>query len=244
MVNYRKLVIALGLLFSFNSYAFEWPKVTAKSWLVSDETGKVIQSQNPDQQRSIASISKLMTVMIVLDAHQDLGETVGRFTRQQLIDMALVKSDNRAAQNLCDAYPGGSSACIRAMNTKARFLEMPNTSFVEPTGLSIMNVSTATDLIKLVQAASVYPEINHAAETSEVKIKIRNKWMIFHNTNPIIGKRHKFIVSKTGYINASGGCIVMMLDTDIGRRIVVVLGSKNTHTRIPEAEFIAKKYAD
>jgi len=75
-------------------------------------------------------------------------------------------------------------------------------------------------------------------------MKIRKKWIIFHNTNPIIGKRHKFIVSKTGYINASGGCIVMMLDTDIGRRIVVVLGSKNTHTRIPEAEFIAQRYAD
>ncbi|NBP58420.1 hypothetical protein EBU71_18180, partial [bacterium] len=64
-------------------------------------------------------------------------------------------------------------------------------------------------------------------------------WLVFNNTNPIIGKRHDFIISKTGWIRASGGCIVMMLDTDIGRRIVVVLGSKNTHTRIPEAEFIA-----
>jgi len=238
MVNYRKLVISLGLLVSFNSHAFEWPKVTAKSWLVADEAGKVIQSQNPNQQRSIASISKLMTVMIVLDQQQDLNETIGRFTRQQLIDMALVKSDNKAAQSLCEAYPGGSSSCVRALNLKARALDMPDTSFVEPTGLSIMNVSTAMDLIKLVQAASTYPEINRAAATSEVKIKIRNKWFIFHNTNPIIGKRHKFIVSKTGYINASGGCIVMMLDTEIGRRIVVVLGSKNTHTRIPEAEFL------
>ena len=244
MVNYRKLIIALGLLVSFNSYSFEWPKVTAKSWLVADETGKIIQSENIDQQRSIASISKLMTVMIVLDAHQDLSETIGRFTRQQLIDMALVKSDNTAAKELCEHYPGGNSYCVRALNAKARELEMPNTSLVEPTGLSVMNVSTARELIKLVQAASTYPEINHAAETSEIKIKIRNKWFIFHNTNPIIGKRHKFIVSKTGYINASGGCIVMMLDTDIGRRIVVVLGSKNTHTRIPEAEFIAEKYAD
>jgi len=74
----------------------------------------------------------------------------------------------------------------------------------------------------------------------EVKVKVRKKWLVFHNTNPIIGNRHNFIVSKTGFINASGGCIVMMLDTDVGRRIVVVLGSKNTRTRIPEAEFIAK----
>ena len=179
-----------------------------------------------------------MTVIVVLDAHQDLSEQLGKFTRQQLIDMALIKSDNQAARTLCDNYPEGSPACIRAMNSKARILGMPNTNFVEATGLSVMNVSTAKELIKLVKAASGYPEIVQAADTSEVKIKVRNKWFVFHNTNPIIGKRHKFIVSKTGYINASGGCIVMMLDTDIGKRIVIVLGSKNTHTRIPEAEFI------
>jgi D-alanyl-D-alanine endopeptidase (penicillin-binding protein 7) len=238
MVNYRKLIIVVGLLISFRSYAFEWPKVTAKSWLVADNTGQIVQSENPDQVRSIASISKLMTVMVVLDAHQDLAEPVGLFTRSQLIDMALIKSDNHAAEILCEMYPGGKPSCIRAMNAKAQSLVMPNTNFVEPTGLSVMNVSTARELIKLVEAASQYPEITHAASTSEIKIKIRKKWLVFHNTNSIIGKRHKFIVSKTGYINAAGGCIVMMLDTELGNRIVIVLGSKNTHTRIPEAEFI------
>jgi D-alanyl-D-alanine endopeptidase (penicillin-binding protein 7) len=240
MVNYRKLVILFGLLVSFHSYAFDWPKVTAKSWLVADDAGRVMQSDNPDQVRSIASISKLMAVMIVLDAQQNLNEQIGDFTRQQLLDMALIRSDNRATQLLCDNYIGGRTGCVRAMNIKAKLLEMPNTNFVEPTGLSIMNVSTARELIKLVQASSTYPEIVKAANTSAVKIKIRKKWIVFHNTNPIIGKRHKFIVSKTGYINASGGCIVLMLDTEIGNRIVIVLGSKNTHTRIPEAEFIIK----
>jgi D-alanyl-D-alanine endopeptidase (penicillin-binding protein 7) len=240
MVNYRKLVIAFSLFFSFHSYAFEWPSVTAKSWLVADASGQVIKSEKPDEIRSIASISKLATVMIVLDAHQDLTETIGDFTRQQLVDMALVRSDNRAAQLLCDNYVGGKTECIRAMNKKARTLEMPNTNFVEPTGLSIMNVSTARDLIKLVQAASKYPEIVNASNTDLVKIKIRNNWIVFHNTNPIIGKRHKFIVSKTGYIHASGGCIVLMLDTEIGNRIVIILGSKDVYTRIPEAEFIIK----
>jgi serine-type D-Ala-D-Ala endopeptidase (penicillin-binding protein 7) len=238
MVNYRKLIILLGLFVSSHSYAFDWPNLTAKSWLVADEFGKVIQGSNIEQQRSIASISKLMTVMVVLDQQTNLGETYKGFTRQQLIDMALIRSDNRAAEMLCDAYIGGKTECIRAMNIKARLLNMPNTNFVEPTGLSVMNVSTARDLIKLVNAASTYPEITHAAETSEVRIQIRKKWLAFHNTNPIIGKRHKFIVSKTGYINASGGCIVLMLDTEIGKRTVIVLGSKNTHTRIPEAEFI------
>jgi D-alanyl-D-alanine endopeptidase (penicillin-binding protein 7) len=238
MVNYRKLIILFGLLVSSHSYAFSWTNVTAKSWLVADDTGKIIQSENLNQQRSIASISKLMTVMVVLDTQQSLNDTIGYFTRSQLIEMALVHSDNRAAYMLCENYPGGLAQCVRAMNIKARLLGMPNTNFVEPTGLSVMNVSTAKELVTLVIAASQYPEIVHAAETSEVKIQIRKKWLVFHNTNPIIGKRHKFIVSKTGYINASGGCIVLMLDTDIGKRIVIVLGSKNTHTRIPEAEFI------
>jgi D-alanyl-D-alanine carboxypeptidase len=242
MVNYRKLVIVVGLLVSCHCYASNSSKVTAKSWLVADESGKVIQSENPDQIRSIASISKLMTVMVVLDKNQPLDEPLGKFTRQQLIDMALVRSDNNAALSLCEYYPKGPAECVRAMNIKAQLLGMSNTKFAEASGLSVFNVSTATELIKLVQAASNYQEIVRAANTSEIKIKIRNKWFVFHNTNPIIGKRHKFIVSKTGYINASGGCIVMMLDTDIGKRIVVVLGSKNTRTRIPEAEFFIEKY--
>jgi D-alanyl-D-alanine endopeptidase (penicillin-binding protein 7) len=238
MVDYRKLVILLGLLVSCQVYAFDWLHVTAKSWLVADESGKVIQSENADQVRSIASISKLMTVMVVLDKNQHLNDTFGKFTRKQLIDLALVHSDNRSAITLCEFYPGGSNECIRAMNVKAQLLGMTNTKFVEASGLSVFNVSTSRELIKLVQAASTYPEIVAAANTSEVKIQIRKKWFVFHNTNPIIGRRHKFIVSKTGFINAAGGCIVLMLDTEIGKRIVIVLGSKNTHTRIPEAEFI------
>ena len=216
--------------------------ITATSWLVADANGQIIQSENSDQQRSIASITKLMTVMVVLDAHQDLTEFIKPYTRSELIQLAMVKSDNQAAQLLCDNYPGGRDACVRAMNTKAQQLGLTKTKYIEPTGISIMNISTAEELVKIVMVAQTYPDIVSASKTSQVKIKLNKKWFIFHNTNPIIGKRHDFIVSKTGYIRASGGCIVMMLDTEIGRRIVVVLGSKNTHTRIPEAEFIAKNY--
>ena len=180
--------------------------------------------------------------MVVLDAHQDLNEHIGRYTRSENIQLALVHSDNNAASTLCQYYPNGRDACIRAMNNKAKLLGMNDTKYVDPTGLGVFNISTAIDLIKLVIAAKGYKEIIEASRTSHVKIKIKKKWLVFNNTNPIIGKRHDFIVSKTGYIRASGGCIVMMLDTEIGRRIVVVLGSKNTHTRIPEAEFIATKF--
>jgi D-alanyl-D-alanine carboxypeptidase len=209
---------------------------------VADESGRVIQSQNIEQQRAIASITKLMTAMVVLDANQNLEEQIGKYTRGETIQLALVHSNNKAAETLCVYYVGGRDACIRAMNNKARMLGMTNTKYVEPTGLSVFNVSTATDLVKLVIAAKEYSEVIVAAHTPQVKIKMKKRWIFFNNTNPIIGKRHEFIVSKTGYIRASGGCIAMMIDTDVGRRIVIVLGSKNTKTRIPEAEFIALKF--
>lgn len=230
------IVLAL-MLASTEIYA---DKITATSWLVADQSGHIIQSENINQQRSIASITKLMTVMVILDSAADLDEYIKPYTRRELIQLAIVRSDNRASEQLCDHYPRGRDACVRAMNQKAKDLAMPNTRFVDPTGLGVMNVSTAADLIKLVQAAQDYPEIVKASSTSQIKIKMKKKWLVFRNTNPIIGQRHEFIVSKTGWIRAAGGCIVMMVDTDIGRRIVVVLGSKNTHTRIPEAEFISK----
>ena len=234
----------LLLIIAFFTYsvAHAWPTITAKSWLVTDGTGKILQQENIHEIRSIASISKLMTVMIVLDATQNLDEYIKPYTRRELIKLAIVKSDNVAAQTLCKTYPGGATECVKAMNNKARQLGMINTKFHEPTGLSVFNVSTAEELVKLVIAAKDYPEIVEASKTSQVKIQIRKKWLIFNNTNPIIGKRHEFIVSKTGWITASGGCIVMMLNTDVGQRIVVLLGSKNTRTRIPEAEFIAEHF--
>ena len=232
------VLVGALLLLSTASHAI---KVTASSWLVADSNGKVLQSENIEQVRPIASISKLMTAMVVLDAKQDMDEKLSTYTRHELLQLALVKSDNKAAQELCDHYPNGKDQCVRAMNMKAKALNLENTRFIEPTGLSVFNVSTAKELVVLVQEAQKYEQIVDASKSSQVKIKLKKKWLVFNNTNPIIGKRHNFIVSKTGYINASGGCIVMMLDTDIGRRIVVVLGSKNTHTRIPEAEFIATK---
>lgn len=216
--------------------------ITASSWLVANGDGTIIDSENMHQHRSIASITKLMTAMVVLDANQDLDQYIKPYTRREMIQLAMVHSDNNASETLCQHYPGGRQKCIQAMNDKARSLGMIDTKFIDPTGLGVMNISTAYDLIKLVRAAEYYPMIVYTSKMSEVKIKIKKKYLVFRNTNPIIGKRHDFVVSKTGYIRAAGGCIVMMLDTDIGRRIVVVLGSKNTHTRIPEAEFIATKH--
>ena len=239
MLNFLKIgMVSFALLVS--NLAGAMP-VTAKSWLVADGKGKIIEGENTSQMRSIASITKLVTVMVVLDARQNLNEYLNPYTRGEMIQLALIKSDNKSSLDLCRHYPGGSSFCVKAMNDKVKSLGLTKTQFVESSGLSVMNVSTAEELVTVVMEAAKYPEIVLAARTSEVKIKIRKKWFVFRNTNPIIGQRHDFVVSKTGFINASGGCIVLMIDTEIGRRIVVVLGSKNTRTRIPEAEFIATK---
>ena len=240
----KKVIVLLLLAFSPFVYAH---KITATSWLVADGDGNVLESKNATEQRSIASITKLMTAMVVLDAKQDLNEKIGKVTRGDLLKLMLVKSDNKAAETLCDNYPTGRSACINAMNWKAINLGTMHTRYSDPSGLNVMNVSTAEELVKIVMAASKYPEITSASNTSHGRIesgyqkKKRKIIFAYNNTNPLVAT-HDFIVSKTGYIRASGGCIVMMLNTKIGQRIVVLLNSRNTHTRIPEAYQLAMNF--
>ena len=233
----RALILSL-LLFASNAFAVN---ITAHSWLETDDQGNLIEGYNITEVRSIASITKLMTVMAVIDNNQNMQEKIGKYTREQHIQLALVKSDNNSAKVLCDNFPGGRFECVRYMNEKANYLGMLRTKFVEPTGLSPMNISTALDLLRLVFESSHYPEIVKASQTAILNIQTGKKTQSFNNTNPIVGKRHSFIVSKTGTTNAAGGCIVMMIDTDKGRRIVIVLGSKNGKVRIPEAEYIVSQ---
>ena len=233
-----RAIILAALLFACNAFAVN---ITAQSWLETDDQGNLIEGYNITEVRSIASITKLMTVMAVIDNNQNMQQKLGKYTREQHIQLALVKSDNNSAKVLCDNFPGGRFECIRYMNEKANYLGMLRTKFVEPTGLSPMNISTALDLLRLVFEASHYSEITQASRTAVLTIKTGKQSQSFNNTNPIVGKRHSFIVSKTGTTNAAGGCIVMMVDTDVGRRIVIVLGSKNGKVRIPEAEFIVSQ---
>ena len=125
------------------------------------------------------------------------------------------------------------------MNSKARSLGMINSVFYDPTGLDDRNNSTARDLVQLVQSGSLYNEVVNASHKSKVEIKIKKRWFLGRNTNPLIGTKHEIQVSKTGWTTRAGGCIVMLMDTDRGRRIVIVLGSRSIKTRIPEAEFIS-----
>ena len=231
--------------------------ITAKSFLVTDINGETILEKNADELRSIASITKLMTAMVVSDSGQDLEEelvlnyklrgkyhthlpnSVKTLSRHTLLNLALVKSDNLAAYTLCENYVGGVDGCVAAMNRKATALHLQYTHYTDPTGLDPNNVSTARDLAQLVLVARHYPHILDASGMSSVDIKIKKHWWQFGNTNPMVKKDNNIRVTKTGFINQSGGCVVMLLDTEVGERVIVLLGSKNTHTRFPEAERIA-----
>jgi D-alanyl-D-alanine carboxypeptidase len=237
----------LAFLLSTSLCAIAQPLLTAQSWLVADSNGNILEGSHTTDVRSIASITKLMTSMVVLDSGQSLTETIPKklynrtFTRQELLNLAIIKSDNNAARMLCEYYPGGILRCVEAMNNKANTLGMYSSNFTDPTGLYNTNVSTAEDLIKLVMSARNYPTIVNASNTSTIQWQInKKKSAIFHNTNDLVGKGVDFIVSKTGWIRDSGGCIVMMLNGDTGVRTVVLLGSKNTKTRIPEAYLVSK----
>lgn len=220
-------------------------ELTAQSWLVADADNKILDSKDTIAVRSIGSITKLMTVLAVMESKPLLDQSFLynkklRLTRQELIEITLVRSDNHASDMLCNNYPGGYRQCIQAMNDLANRYGMINSKFADASGLSSGNVSTAEDLLKLLNVAEKNYLIVDAASKTQVKIKNKKKWLIFKQTNPLIGHKHKFIVSKTGTTNAAGGCIVLTVETERGLRRVVVLGSRNGKTRIPEAEFIYK----
>lgn len=245
MVHTMRLLSNLFVyLFAASVYAHD---LTAQAWVITDEHNNPIAGEDIHQVRSIASITKLITAITILRSGVDIDEKIqvkpfGTVTRRQLLDMALVRSNNVAAEALCSSYELGYRMCIEDMNANLARLGMNYSVVYDATGLDRRNKSTAMDLVKLVNEASKYPEIVSASSQSDVKIKIRKRWVVFKNTNPLIGHRQNIIVSKTGFTRPAGGCLAMLMSTEKGNRAVIVLGSKNTHTRIPEAEFISDTY--
>lgn len=221
-------------------------QLTAKSWIIADSDNKILAGKDTDTIRSIASITKVITVLTVIEAGQDLDQRLPYrkdvlLTRRELIDMALVRSDNHAADLLCRHYPTGYKDCIAAMNNNVRRWGMLDTNLADATGLLAKNTSNAQDLLTLLEVAEKNTVIAEAAKKTKVEIQLKKKWLIFKNTNPLIGQNHQFIVSKTGLTTAAGGCIILTAQTDRGLRRVVVLGSQTGKTRIPEAEFIVTR---
>lgn len=224
----------------------------AKLWLRShaavimdQHTGEVLYQKNAQEPLPIASITKLMTAMVLIDARLDMDEAISisaadkdklrysrsrlpvgsKLTRADLLKMALMASENRAAAALARTYPGGSEAFIRAMNTKSRKLGMQDTVFKDSTGLITQNQSTAKDLSLLLQAAWGYPLIRDFSGigSSQVKLISSNREIKFNNTNRLLrNARWTIGMSKTGYIKESGRCLVMQT-TIAGRDLFIVL---------------------
>ena len=210
---------------------------------------KVEMSRNPDQVRSIASITKLMTAMITLDYDKDLSRKLmlskrvqshlprQEYTREQLIKAMLIKSDNAAAETLAEDYPGGRSAFIARMNYQAEFWGMKKTNFVDASGLGVFNTSTANDLSELMTAAMGYWLIRevstqkHVAFETKYNKKIRTI-SLAHTSGPLLFAFDSVLVSKTGLTTAAGWCVSMVVEQNKQQYIVVVLGSKNKNERL------------
>jgi D-alanyl-D-alanine endopeptidase (penicillin-binding protein 7) len=223
---------------------------TTESYLIADGNGIIITEHDSDLQRPIASISKLMVGLLA--STQDLDELLdipsrrtlqssiprkqSSLTRRELLTLALVKSDNLAAQVLCDNIHD----CINEMNSTATSIGMTQTHYEEPTGLSKENVSTASDLLKLMIVASTNYTITSLSSMPNAEIPAGKSVIKIRNTNPLTNKLDIFL-SKTGFTNPAGGCLVMAVNSPFGQRFMVLLGSRNAKTRIPAMEKLYKE---
>ncbi len=232
-----------------------------KALLVDARTGETIMSRNASAPTPIASITKLMTAMVVLDARQSLDEPVeinmedfdyvkgsrsrlrmgSTLTRRELLTIALMSSENRAANAVCRAFPGGLGACVAAMNAKAKALNMNATTFADPTGLSPNNLSTAEDLVKLLRAAENYPLVRDFSvqPNQDVLVQPAGQWVTFGNSNGLVRNASwNVTVQKTGYIAEAGNCVVMGL-TLAGKKVwLVLLDAAGRYSRFGDAHRI------
>ena len=234
---------------------------SGSAMLVDLQTNKVIYASNPDVVVPIASVSKLMTAMVVLDAKLPMNEYIAvnisdtpemkgvfsrvklgsELTRHDMMLITLMSSENRAAATLAHHYPGGYVAFIAAMNAKAKSLGMMHTRYVEPTGLSMHNVSTARDLSKLLAAARQYPMLSQLSTTKEKTVAFRkpNYTLGFRNTDHLVNKdKWNIKITKTGFTNQAGHCLVLV--TEMGNRPVslVILDAFGKYTHFSDASRI------
>ncbi|MBU0622961.1 MAG: D-alanyl-D-alanine endopeptidase [Gammaproteobacteria bacterium] len=237
------------------------PKLGSAVALIYDEQGqRPLYSKNADDVVSIASITKLATAMVILDARLPLDEPISiepedrdrlkgsrsrmasgmTLTRGELIKLALMASENKAAAALARTYPGGTQVALAMMNAKARELGMDSTHFSDPTGLRSENVSTAQDLVKLVMAAQNYELIQQYSTSSSHVVKLdERRSMRFGNTNPLVRNASWDIgLSKTGYISEAGRCLVMQVKILQRPMIIVLLDSWGKRTRVGDANRI------
>jgi D-alanyl-D-alanine endopeptidase (penicillin-binding protein 7) len=232
-------------------------QLRSASALVQDaDTGEIVFTKNSEAVVPIASITKLMTAMVTIDRGLDLEDRIvlsredvdlkkgsrsrlkpgGVLTRRDLLLLALMASENRAAAALGRTYPGGTEVFVDAMNRKAAELGMTDSRFVDPTGLNSSNVSSARDLAKLVNAAHGYELIREFSTQARTTVNVYGRPMTFRNTNGLVRSSHWEIgLSKTGYISEAGRCLVMRVRMASKDLIVVLLDSWGKQSRIGDA---------
>ena len=231
------------MLLAYATTAAALPFGSRYALVVDEDTGKVLLEKDADRVTPIASLTKLMTAMVVLDSKPDMDEAINieqldvdvikhstshvpvgvTLPRKTILQLALMSSDNRAAASLARTYAGGNAAFAAAVQLKLKALGMTHTSIEEPTGLSFRNTSTAADLVKMAVAASKYPDIVRITTDQRDVISIKGRAVEYHNTNRMIGQKGwNILLSKTGYTSEAGRCIIMRFQS-AGKNIVMVL---------------------
>lgn len=236
---------------------------SAKAIVINQNTNEVVFAKNINEQTPIASLTKLMTAMVVLDAKLDLNDAVTisemdvdylkgtssrlpvgtTLTRGDLLHLALIASENRAASALATSYPGGKAQFVRAMNAKVASLGLMHTRYHDSTGLDSSNVSTAADLVKIVEAAYHYSTIRSITTLPSYEVYLLNhdNATVFKNTNILVRNGEWDIgLSKTGYISEAGRCLVMQATVAGEPLIMVFLDSEGKYTRIGDANRVRK----
>ncbi len=230
--------------------------------LVKDQTtGAVMFEKNAQAIMPIASITKLMTAMVSLDSQPNLSETLtignddvdvlkgtssrlrvgAQMTREEMLRIALMSSENRAAASLSRNYPGGRPAFVAAMNRKAQELGLADTRFEDATGLTKANVSSPRDLAKMVDAAYQYPLIREFTTSAGNEVTVSGRPMQYHNTNSLVkSSAWEIGLSKTGYISEAGKCLVMQAWMGQKPVIIVLLDSWGKLTRAADANRIKR----
>jgi D-alanyl-D-alanine endopeptidase (penicillin-binding protein 7) len=238
------------------------PALRSSAALVLDLTdSSVLYSRRSDVALPIASITKLMTALVVTEAGQSLDEMLTvteddrgfgkgspsrlspgtQLSRGDLMHLALMASENRAAHALGRHYPGGIAACVIAMNAKARELGMTSARFVEPTGLSDENVASPEDLSKMVMAAAKVAAIREYSTDSDFAVRVGRHTVRYRNTDSLVSKPDwNIVVQKTGYIHEAGRCLVMQTVIEDRPVVIVLLNSYGKRTRVADARRVRR----
>jgi len=230
----------------------------AHSSIVYNHTDQIVEyEENMNQVRPMASLTKLMTALLVVESNLDLEEKVmyqgnvwfaKSVSRQELLDSLLIRSDNNAGEALARSWPSGRDAFIRAMNARAQELGMFDTVYADASGLDNRNVSTVLDLSKLVLAVSKYRLLSNISTTKsllvERKFKKKIKQVEIGNTNRrLLFDFDEIIVSKTGTTNAAGRCLALMVEKNDKQYAIIILGEKNLKAREDKARHLIFNYA-